>query len=470
VENRVLVAAERSEAAIGYYRPCGDVVDQERFQGAKENARYGGPDADPMTWRTGADEVVVAMDAETGKTVWKKVFADEGINIQSGKDAGISNHTMCYADGRVYALGTMGRVYCLAAKTGELIWRGTNGATEGLEAKKAAALKAGKMADKKGHSHEHGRGTSGLIVAGGVLIVPMGTHGGGGLRGLDGVTGRVLWQLNESVRGSAATPSRWVHDGGEYVIVANAQGHVTCINPIDGKVVWRVEDAGANFSSLAVGSDYLIAKPHKETVADPVTGEKKESVDGPLGCYRLGPRGAGLLWKLPFADYQWNEQPPAITNGHVYARVKSDVGEAKPGNARGVCIELSTGRVKGEFTAPFGGADCCTIVADGRVLADADGSHNDTQLYLADANPAQIKSLGGSVPWRPPHVTTTAYHPAMTHAYVAGRVFIRGQNHICCYDVRRDPHEEIGDASDRARFRCDPLAELAPGHQEATGL
>jgi len=144
-----------------------------------------------------------------------------------------------------------------------------------------------------------------------------------------------------------------------------------------------------------------------------------------------GPHADPLTWWTG-AD----EVVVAIANGHVSARVKNDVGESKPGAARGVCIELATGRLKGEFTAPFGGADCSTIVADGRVLADADGSHNGTQLYLANADPQKIESLGAGEAWQPPHVTTTAYHSAMTHTYVAGRLFIRGQNHVCCYDVR----------------------------------
>ena len=192
---------------IWFYQPSGEAYDKIRFEEAKASSRYGADDADPKTWQISADEVVLAIDAETGKTAWKQVFANEGINIQSGKDPGISNHTMCYADGMVYALGTMGRVYCLDADSGELIWEGDNGATAELEKLKEERMQQSRMVDKLGHSHEHSRGTSGLMMADGVLIVPTGTHGGGGLMGFDAKSGRRLWHIDEPIRGSQATPA-----------------------------------------------------------------------------------------------------------------------------------------------------------------------------------------------------------------------------------------------------------------------
>jgi outer membrane protein assembly factor BamB len=423
---------------LWYYQPCGP-VDQVRFKSAAsaEGSRYGGPKADENTWRIGADETIVAMDASTGKTVWTQTFADEGINIQSGKDAGISNHSMAYGEGKVYALGTMNRVYCLEARTGQLIWRGQNNSTPALEKAKALGLKNGRMVDKGGHSHEHGRGTSGLIVVGGVLMVPRGTHSGGGLIGLDAQTGAKLWDIADPIRGPSATPTWWTHRGKSYVIAANGAGRITCIEPRTGRLVWSHTGAGNNAQSVVAAGDYLVAKPRLLKTRDS-RGQEKAEFKGPIGCYRLALDGPTLAWELPAGTYLWDEQVPAVADGHVYARLAKPSGGDAKGTPTGVCIELATGKVKGEFAAPFGGGDGSTVVADGRVIADQDASHNRTTLCFAKADPADLRSLG-TQGWSPPHPQTSAYHPGIIHAYAAGRLFIRGAHAVHCYDLRKSP-------------------------------
>jgi outer membrane protein assembly factor BamB len=441
---------------LWYFQPSGEVVDQVRFKGAV--GRYGGPTPQPGTWRVSADEVVVAIDAQTGKTVWKRVFADEGINIQSGKDPGISNHTMCYWQGKVYALGTMNRVYCLDAKSGKLLWRGENDTTAQLEKRKQEGLKAGRMVDKGGHAHEHGRGISGLVVVDGVLIVPRGTHGGGGLIGLDAETGKPLWEIKEAVRGSRATPTWWTHEGKSYLIVANEA--IRCIEPRTGRLFWTCPTEGNNYQSVVVGGDFLIAKPRNVQVKVPGSNRVRAGDKGTLGCYWLSPAGARLLWELPGEKYVWDEQVPAIWRGHVYARLmyvgkgtdkeksgsegargENSSGEQPSGEkladgrSGGVCVELATGKLKGEFAAPFGGGDASTGVADGRVIADTDASHNKTCLFMIAADPACLSTLTAA--WNPPHKQTSGYHPGMVHPLVAGRLFIRGAHAIHCYDLRK---------------------------------
>ena len=92
--------------------------------------------------------------------------------------------------------------------------------------------------------------------------------------------------------------------------------------------------------------------------------------------------------------------------------------------------------MKGEFAAPFGGGDACTIVVDGRVIADRDGSHNTNSLYLTAADPDNLRSFSVEA-WSPPHAQTSAYHPPMVHAYAAGRLYVRGADAIYCYDLRK---------------------------------
>ncbi len=68
-----------------------------------------------------ADDVIVCMDAVTGKTLWKTVFAEKGC-YQQGHKIGPVNNTPCVGDGKVFAMGSLGRVYALDAQTGKPLW------------------------------------------------------------------------------------------------------------------------------------------------------------------------------------------------------------------------------------------------------------------------------------------------------------------------------------------------------------
>ena len=64
-------------------------------------------------------ERVHAFDAKTGKPLWTHAYncAYEKVGYTAGPRASVS-----VDDGRAYALGTMGNLYCLAADTGKVLW------------------------------------------------------------------------------------------------------------------------------------------------------------------------------------------------------------------------------------------------------------------------------------------------------------------------------------------------------------
>ena len=66
-----------------------------------------------------ADQRIICIDPETGKTIWERVFPLTGL-VQNGHKDGLNNMTMAAADGMVYAFGSGRYVYGLDAETGAL--------------------------------------------------------------------------------------------------------------------------------------------------------------------------------------------------------------------------------------------------------------------------------------------------------------------------------------------------------------
>jgi outer membrane protein assembly factor BamB len=190
-------------------------LDEQGFQGDLRKviqARF-------PTEVTTRDNVVLCLDAETGKTVWKKVFP--GAEAEFG-----ASSTPCVSGGKVYVAGTDARVYCLDAKTGEPVWQ----AQVGKGAKNCS-----------------------LLVEAGVAILP-----GGPLTGFDAQSGKVLWS-DDKVPYTHASPVRWSKDGKTHVIV-RAGGKIYCLDAKTGTHLWNVADAGGNGSNgtPAIDGDRLV--------------------------------------------------------------------------------------------------------------------------------------------------------------------------------------------------------------------
>jgi len=393
---------------LSYYLPSGSVIAPEVS---------GGRSFDEDSRRISADDIVLCLDAETGKTVWKQVFEDNGVNIQAGKSPGYSGLTPCAIGKRIYALGTMMRIYCLDAKTGELVWETpTPRATEALEAAKQKALQEKRLA---GHPYLAKQGGKNLISAGGVLLVPVQRD----LLGVDGQTGDVLWTVAGAL-GGTATPTRWTHAGNDYVIAANDEGTIRCIEPRSGKVTWTIEDAGPNNVNVAVEGDLLVARAGSAEF--PREGRKPE-VRGLLGAWRISPERATMIWKHEDARYALNHlRTPVLAEGYLY--FSCDRGPV-------LCVEAATGKVVAEAEVPVPRLPGACSWAEGLLFVETDGSHMSMNLHMIKADPSDLRQLGET--WLNPHPPTTSYVPAMCHAHVDGRLYVRGADGVYCYDLRR---------------------------------
>jgi len=204
----------------------------------------------------GAADVVVCLDANTGKTLWKTAFP--------GREYGFgTSSTPCVYDGKVYAVGGNG-MYCLDAATGAEIWKVPSVGNEL---------------------------SSSPTIVGGVLVVSTGT-----LKGFDPATGKELWACVQAGTGNGnnTSPGVWVTGKGPLLITN--MGRLTCVNPKDGSVVWQSEGAD-HTSTPAVAGDVCI-------------------VGSALAGYRLLPDKAEKLFGSGLSDRGASH---FLYNDHVFA-------------------------------------------------------------------------------------------------------------------------------------------------------
>ena len=118
--------------------PCGDITDQNERKRLGELAAKGKLSASVDPWCQGldrrldhrslvdADDLAVAIDAASGRTLWRTRLQGRGMSPAryNGSSNGHRDHDIgrvgCYADGRVFLMGRTGRIYALNAATGTL--------------------------------------------------------------------------------------------------------------------------------------------------------------------------------------------------------------------------------------------------------------------------------------------------------------------------------------------------------------
>lgn len=159
------------------------------------------------------DSVIYCLDANTGKTLWKKSFAGETAGPYG------SSGTPCIANGKCYGIGHDGLVYCLDAGTGALVWQG----------------KAGTAGEKH----------CSFLVADGVAVIPAGP-----LTAFDAGTGKVLWTQDKiAYTHSSAVP--WRKEGRTFFMVGGS-----CVDSKTGAILWKVE--GASDATPAIVGDRMV--------------------------------------------------------------------------------------------------------------------------------------------------------------------------------------------------------------------
>jgi len=166
--------------------------------------------------RQNEDEVMRALDAATGKTIWEtKYNATYKPNPAATRTHGTGpKSTPTFADGRLYTLGMSGLVTAFDAATGKQLWQTPLPKTETLY-----------------HT------AMSPIVDRGLVIVHVGGHNDGALTAFDARTGAVKWAWTGD--GPAYGSPLVVELGGTRQVITMTQENLVGVAAADGALLWK---------------------------------------------------------------------------------------------------------------------------------------------------------------------------------------------------------------------------------------
>ncbi|MFP4053344.1 MAG: PQQ-binding-like beta-propeller repeat protein [Phycisphaerae bacterium] len=180
-----------------------------------------------------SDDVVLCMDAETGKTLWKATVSARGRNHQHHKE-GPFDMTPGVGGGRVFAIGMSGYLYAFDAETGKPLWE---------------------QPLKNGHRSLY---SSTALPGRKVVVVPL----QGKWAGFDVKTGKLAW--HSDIRHEHVTLALYPVGDKDYFIGGSGD-RIVCLDGADGKVVWSVDakalshGRGLGCGGISIYGDHMIA-------------------------------------------------------------------------------------------------------------------------------------------------------------------------------------------------------------------
>ena len=197
--------------------------------------------------RQGANEVMQALDAGTGKAIWQTRYAAPvTVNPAAQAHGPGPKSTPTFTNGRLYTLGMGGIVTAFDAASGKQLWQKAAGPTLPL----------------------YGTAMSPLVDRG-LVIVHVGGDNGGALTAFDADTGTIKWAWNGDGP-SYASPIVADIDGVRQVITLT-QANLVGVSAADGRLLWRrpytTEYTQNIITPVVLGNTLVIGGYQKPTAA-----------------------------------------------------------------------------------------------------------------------------------------------------------------------------------------------------------
>lgn len=337
-------------------------------------------------------EVLVALDANTGKEIWSSAFGStqyghDGGNSGAGRNKGGDGpRSTPTVDGdRVYVLTSDLLLACLNAEKGNVLW-------------------------KRDLVREHGgqnitwKNAASPVIDGDLVFV-----GGGGsgqaLLGINKNNGQVVWK-GESDKITHATPVPATIHGVRQVIFFLQKGLVS-VKPENGEVLWRYP-----------------YKYQTSTAASPVVADDIVYCSAGYGvgsaAVQVSKSGNKFsvkeLWRVPGNSIANHWSTPIYKDGHLYGMFQFK----EYGTGPVKCIDIKTGQVK--WSEPGFGPGNVILVGDQLVALSDDGQ-------LVHINPvptgyqekARFQAITGKC-WSTP-------------AFSEGRIYVRSTKEGAAFDL-----------------------------------
>lgn len=167
--------------------------------------------------RQGGDEVVLCLDAGSGKEIWKDKYPAEAPQGPASSFAG-PRASPLVADGKVVTFGVDSALACYDAASGSKVWR-----KDSLgDVPRFSTSSSPMVADAAGEK---------------VVIVEYGSEDGGGMVAYDLATGKRKWVWTGD--GAAYASPVLASIDGMQAVVSETAGNIVAISPADGKLLWK---------------------------------------------------------------------------------------------------------------------------------------------------------------------------------------------------------------------------------------
>jgi outer membrane protein assembly factor BamB len=190
-------------------------------------------------YSSGEREVIIALDAQTGRTLWEFPYEASGKNLNL--DQGKGPHSTPLIVGRlIYTVGVQGTMHALDKMTGQMVW------------KHDLWGEYGGYRDDRGYSPSP-------IAYKNTVIVPVGGRNGQSLMAFDLQTGNVVWK-NLNYTPAPASPIL-INVGGQEQLVYFSTNELVGCDPNNGAYLWHhphKTQYGLNISTPVWGPDNII--------------------------------------------------------------------------------------------------------------------------------------------------------------------------------------------------------------------
>ncbi|HLP72846.1 MAG TPA: PQQ-binding-like beta-propeller repeat protein [Bacteroidales bacterium] len=286
-----------------------------------------------LNTRQGNDEVILCLDAATGKELWKNTYPSSAVTGPAASHPG-PRSTPAVSNGKVVTFGASGILSCLDASNGKVLWRNDN---------------------SENAYPQFFTGMSPLIVDN-LCIAHLGKKDNGRVVAFDLNTGKEKWAWTGE--GPAyASPSLMTADGKKQVVV-QTEKNLMGLDLADGKLLWQVATEPAQRFYNCV-SPYIDG--NTIFVTGQGTGIKAVKIE----------KGIKDLWANKEVGAKWNT--PVLKAGYLYGFTDQK---------RAYCVNASTGETAWVDNTPS--SDFATISDCGDVLIGMPSTGN---LIVFKADP-----------------------------------------------------------------------------------
>jgi len=421
---------------VSYYKPNGKV---------KAKIKPWRTVSDPASllpekfFSVAADDLLVAVDAETGQIRWEAVEKDKGHN-RLGHKRGHWCVAPAVADGRVFSMGTAGWLYAYDAKSGKKLWETV--AEPALQEQLREYLQSQELCWQASEK-------SSLAVVDDLVLVPMGN-----LAAFDAKTGQPRWKTDQrnGLLSNWSTPVIYREGDKAYILANTSQGDLRLIDAANGKIVWEEHGLGEQLGTVNLSGDLAVLNARSKMSDD-------EKANGLFGVCQVSSKGLRQLWTLPDREeyrHSWTmdrgaERRASIQDGVVYFVVGLNKTD------RLVVADATTGKIYAEQEIGRGHSP---YVIEDRILLFIDRAHTDPIVASWWSIPADPRKgpteLHGARAFGPR--TITGYEVPMEWPYADGRLYLRTLRGLACIDLRQP-----ADTTDNRTLRMNVPAKFLRG-------